>query len=102
MSEKLTHDAFKPLLNQSFRVHISADQIVDVTLIETTDLPPVPLRDQKTRTREPFSLVFRGAKTFRLPQRIYSVEHSALGVSNIFLVPIGPDAQGERYEAIFN
>jgi hypothetical protein len=34
-------------------------------------------------------------------QRIYRVEHVELGTIEIFLVPIGPDEVGQRYEAIF-
>ena len=50
----------------------------------------------------PFSLVFRGPRESFLPQRIYRVEHPALGSLEIFIVPIGLDASGYRYEAVFN
>jgi len=36
-----------------------------------------------------------------LPQRIYRVEHDAIGVCEIFLVPLTPDADGARYQAVF-
>jgi hypothetical protein len=36
-----------------------------------------------------------------LPQRIYRIEHATLGAFDLFLVPIGPDAQGLRYQAVF-
>jgi hypothetical protein len=52
-------------------------------------------------SRSPFSLVFRGGPSPPLPQRIYRVEHEALGALDIFLVPIGPDEVGQRYEAVF-
>lgn len=53
------------------------------------------------RAGGPFSLVFRGPLQPVLSQRIYRLEHAALGPLEIFLVPIGPDAQGMRYEAVF-
>ncbi len=52
---------------------------------------------------EPFSLVFVGPPEPRLEQRIYELEHDALGAFELFLVPIGFDpAGGLRYEAVFN
>jgi hypothetical protein len=51
--------------------------------------------------RAPFSIVFRGPATPILPQRIYRLEHPAIGSFDLFLVPIGPDERGLRYEAIF-
>jgi hypothetical protein len=37
-----------------------------------------------------------------VPQGIYKLENEKLGALEIFLVPIGPDEKGMRYEAIFN
>jgi hypothetical protein len=46
-------------------------------------------------------LLFRGPRTPVLPQRIYRLEHAVMGPLEIFLVPIGPDAEGMRYQAVF-
>ena len=35
------------------------------------------------------------------PQRIYRLRHDRLGAFEVFLVPIGPDAVGMRFEAVF-
>ena len=51
--------------------------------------------------RQPFSIVFRGPGDVLLPQRIYMIEHEEIGAFDLFLVPIGPDERGLRYEAIF-
>jgi Acetyltransferase (GNAT) family len=51
--------------------------------------------------REGFSVVFTGAASPVMPQRIYRVEHDALGVMELFLVPIGLGPSGVRYEAVF-
>jgi hypothetical protein len=36
-----------------------------------------------------------------LPQRIYSLAHDSLGRLEIFLVPVGRDADGVRCQPIF-
>jgi hypothetical protein len=45
--------------------------------------------------------VFRGPKKPELPQKIYKLEHDKLGTFELFLVPIGLDKEGMRYQAIF-
>lgn len=51
--------------------------------------------------REAFSLLFLGPLQPILPQRIYRLSHDGLGELDIFLVPIGPQADGMGYEAVF-
>jgi hypothetical protein len=38
----------------------------------------------------------------QVPQAIYAMRHPTLGALDVFLVPIGPDAVGMRYQAVFN
>jgi hypothetical protein len=45
---------------------------------------------------EPFDL-----RVPPLPQHIYALEHTSLGKLELFLVPIGPDERGMRYQAVF-
>ena len=54
-----------------------------------------------TGGREPFALLFVGPPEPILPQRIYVFQHPGLGQFEIFIVPIGVDGEGTRYEAIF-
>ena len=49
-----------------------------------------------------FSLLFAAPAGTSLPQAIYPIHHPALGVMEIFLVPIGPVAGGSGYQAIFS
>jgi hypothetical protein len=51
--------------------------------------------------RKPFALVFRGPPEPCLEQQIFTLDHDKMGTLQIFLVPIGPDEKGMRYEAIF-
>ena len=56
---------------------------------------------QPAVTRQPFSLLFRGGTTVR-PQGIYHLSRVGVGSFEVFLVPIGKDDSGVRYEAIFS
>lgn len=68
---------------------------VELELIEAVDLGSTPVHEQ-------FSLLFRGPGGRPLPQRIYGLRHAVLGTFSIFIVPVGRDAQGVLYEAVFN
>ena len=62
--------------------------------------------DQDPDRNECFSLVFfdrLASAHSHLPQAMYAFEHDALGKLDLFIVPIGPDAdrEGMRYEAVF-
>jgi hypothetical protein len=48
-----------------------------------------------------FSLIFVAPKGPWLPQATYPVKHPALGMMEIFLVPIGPTQGGNGYQAVF-
>jgi len=48
-----------------------------------------------------FSLLFAAPAGTALPQAIYPIKHPSLGMFEIFLVPIGPLAGGNGYQAIF-
>jgi len=97
MLDKLTREDFAPRAGERFRVEEAG---VDLVLAETVGLSA--REGNQGPWREPFTLLFRGPKSPVLPQRIYSLEHEALGRLEIFLVPIGPDEDGMRYEAVFN
>jgi uncharacterized protein DUF6916 len=97
MLDALTHESFRPHVGTPFRVGTEGSGTsLTLTLFEVTLLGGAgPAR------RQPFSLLFHGPRTPVLPQRIYRFEHEQMGDLEIFIVPIGPDADGMRYEAIF-
>jgi len=97
MLDQLTQDDFKPLQGSTFQIRLNPQETVPVELAEVSEVP-----DHEGPRRAPFSLVFRGAHRFVLPQGTYRVEHEKIGPMEIFLVPIGPDQKGMRYEAVFN
>jgi hypothetical protein len=93
--EAMTAADFEPRLHDRFRLVGDATAPFEVELIDVSDgASPGPGRPQ-------FSLVFRGGPTPPLPQRIYGIEHDEMGRLDLFLVPLGPDTEGQRYEAVF-
>lgn len=91
---KLHIDDFRPHQDAEFEMQ-AADRVVTLKLAK---IEPV---GNSGRPGGAFSLLFAGPKGAWLPQAIYPVRHPALGVMEIFLVPIGPLADGNGYQAIF-
>lgn len=98
MLEGLKIEDFLERVGEEFRV-VTDEVAVGLVLVEVTDLAR---RDGSGPRRSPFSLIFRGPLAPVMPQRTYGLEHASLGRLEIFIVPIGPDASGMRYEAVFN
>jgi hypothetical protein len=98
--ERLTRQDFEPRQGSIFRLIPAAGAPRDLVLVQVESLAPE--NAPPGSGREPFSLVFRdpGAPGF-YHQAIYRLEHPDLGALELFLVPIGPDAQGMRYQAVF-
>ena len=69
---------------------------VELSVVSVEVLPTHRLRV------EPFSLILRGPRTPMLAQATYAVRHPRHGTIEVFLVPIGQDADSSRYEATFN
>jgi hypothetical protein len=91
----ITHAAILPHCHSKFQVREGVPEAIELELIEVSPL-------KTSRRQEVFSLQFRGPPTIVLNQQIHRLEHAALGLLDIFLVPIGQDAQGVYYEAVFN
>lgn len=96
MLESLHAPDFDRWLNTPFRL---ADAPATLTLASVDDRNA---RGACPDGFEQFALVFRGPAGTPLEQRIYAVEHDGIGRFELFLVPLGPDAEGPRYEAVFN
>jgi hypothetical protein len=102
MLDKVTVSVFAGCLGSAFRIRSESDRSVDVELIEATALRSQSDAPGALTKREPFSIVFRGPFEPILPQKTYAIEHAELGRFELFLVPVGPDAKGMCYEAVFN
>ncbi|MBV9336790.1 MAG: hypothetical protein JO243_12975 [Solirubrobacterales bacterium] len=90
----ITAEDFRPLVGTRFGVAAGpfASELIEVHALDGTAGPGL---------RSPFSLIFRGPLEPLLPQGIHRLEHGQLGTLDLFLVPIGPDQAGMRYEAVF-
>ena len=103
MLETFTASTFAPLIGQAFRVSIGPAGVLELTLIEATEHRPRSGPNAAAANRRtPFSILFRGPKDLLLPQKMYPFEHPAIGAFDLFIVPIGPDAEGLLYEAVFS
>jgi hypothetical protein len=100
MLESFTAATFAPHRGEPFTVRAGEQIALALTLGEVSPHGPAPAGAEGPR-RAPFSLIFHGPQTPILPQRIYRVEHDAIGAFDLFLVPLGPDRAGMRYEAVF-
>ncbi|MFN0317386.1 MAG: DUF6916 family protein [Burkholderiales bacterium] len=98
MTAPITLDLFAPLLHQHFELETEG-LAVRLELIEAA---PLKHALPSKLGRQPFFLLFRGPTQLLLPQQTFSVNHGAIGAHQIFIVPVGPDSIGPRYEAIFN
>jgi hypothetical protein len=91
-----TIETFAPLVGETFLVHPEDSSPVEAELISA-----MPYGGQSAGGRAPFSIVFRGPSQPVFAQMTYRMEHAALGSFELFIVPIGPDETGMRYEAVF-
>ena len=98
MNNQPTEAGFTKQLDTLFKVNV-APKPIDLKLVEVKGFvsgandPP---------NMERFSLFFNGPADFYLPQRTYELQHEQMGSLEIFLVTIGQDESGFRYEAVFN
>jgi hypothetical protein len=95
MLDSLNSRVFSEQLHTTFRVRVPGPSILSLELSDVTEKNLAPQAEQ-------FSLVFRDPATGHIPQGTYTFEHDKLGTFDLFLVPIGPDSGGMRYEVVFN
>jgi hypothetical protein len=86
-------EMFTPLVGETFAILTDEASPVEVELISA---------DAYKKGASQFSIVFRGPPEPVLPQRTYPIQHRELGRLELFIVPIGPDQMGMRYEAVFS
>lgn len=99
MSEFQTEAEFTKNLNTNFRIELDATKPIDLKLVEVTPRPSGP---HEEAGMERFSAVFSGPLDVLLPQQTYRIVHPEMGEFDVFLVAIGQEADGFRYEAVYN
>jgi hypothetical protein len=95
----LTCNDFAGRVGERFDVAGGEGPALVVELIEASESSEAGGPGPEGQERQQFSLVFRGSPG--LPQATYRLSHAELGDVDIFLVPIGPDGDGMKYEAAF-
>lgn len=91
-------DDIKPLLNQKLIIRFSDSHRLSAEVIEVSSL-----KNFSQSNTEPFSFVLRTEqKNEYFPQAIYTIEHPSKGDISVFIVPIGLDTEGMKYEIIFS
>lgn len=98
MLETFTLETFQPHLGELFYI-VEGDARLPTKLTEAYPWGPGAAAG---RDRTPFSLVFHTVPQAPvLQQQIYRLEGETMEPFELFLVPIGPDERGMRYEAVF-
>ena len=99
MTEYQTEAEFRQHLNTSFRLQVNAPKPIHLTLVGVDSRPSDTTEEQGM---ERFSVFFLGSPEFLLPQNTYRLAHPEMGEFDLFLVAIGQEADGYRYEAVYN
>jgi hypothetical protein len=99
MGRDLNPATFNPHVRSEFKVVEAPEPELHVELTEVRALGHQP----RAPRPDPFALTFSGPSDRALRQQTHRLSHPVLGELEIFLVPIGPDADGRlMYEAVFN
>jgi hypothetical protein len=98
MAAELTEAEFSKHANTKFRVMVDPEPLE----LELVQVKGYAGRPDDHQGMERFSLFFTGPTKPMLPQGTYPMDHDAMGSLALFLVPIQPDGEGSRYEAVFN
>jgi len=96
MLENLTRQHWMEVLDQPFQVLLEGMDMIPLKLVQISSLG-----NSGAMRGEAYSLEFLGPRLPILPQRIYGLRNENMGELEIFLVPIGANQEGVRYEAIF-
>lgn len=96
--DELSEELFREQLNTKFYIPLEERRVE----LELVGVEGDKSSMEKIEGVERFVLYFLGPGDFYLPQRIYPMEHERLGGLEIFIVPVGRETGGLRYEAIFS
>ena len=98
MSTNLTHDEFSKHIGTQFKIAMAESELI----LTLTDAKAYTPGENEQDGMERFSVFFAGPGDVILPQKTYQLQHDKMGEIDLFLVPIGGDRNGFRYEAVFN
>ncbi len=99
MSEMQTEAEFTKHVNTKFRLVVDVPHTIELTLVSVI---PRMIEPNEQAGMERFSAMFMGPLEIFIPQQTYRLSHPEMGEFDIFLVPLGQDGEGFRYEAVYN
>jgi hypothetical protein len=99
MPRPLVLEDFSHRIGESFAI---SEQGLEAFPLKLAEAVPLRATWSKPGARPPFSLIFLGANSCILPQRLYKFDLADVGLVDIFLVPIGKSEKGVSYQAVFN
>ncbi|HEV2773692.1 MAG TPA: hypothetical protein VGV57_12870 [Thermoleophilaceae bacterium] len=103
MLERLTSETFADHVGDAFEATPVEGEPLQLLLSRCEETPYGSAEGLKNSLRRvPFSLVFHAPRDRLLPQQTWSLRHPAVGEFALFLVPLGPDENGMRYEAVIS
>jgi hypothetical protein len=97
--DDVTHATFADRVGERFTITAPDGGSLELTLAEATLEPEsygVPGRPA------PFSLIFHGPASPYALQGTWPLEHAELEGLELFLVPLGPEGDVMRYQAVFS
>ena len=95
----LTCEKARDFVGRVYRVN-AGERSIDLTVTKVMraaeDRPRTP-----ELKRDAFSIFFSGPADVLLPQRMYDLIGEAESFPHLFIVPVGRNANGYEYEAVF-
>ena len=95
----ISESDFTPHLNEKFHLTAADGADAEAELIEVRKTGGDAVEESM---RAPFFALFRTPSDFVVRQQMFRLEHETFGSIAVFLVPVGPDKEGMRYEAVFS
>jgi hypothetical protein len=95
VAERLTVQVFTPHVDTEFALEADGGSY-PLRLTEATAYGVASSGDS-----QPFELLFEGPRDPVLPQSTYRLNHPGTGPLDVFLVPVGHNAECTRYQAVF-
>jgi hypothetical protein len=99
MSKLISEAEFAANLNSVFRINADLPEPFELKLVEVNHKNVDPTEEAGM---ERFSIILVGPNDRFIDQQMYPLKHDVLGEVDLFLVPIGRETDGFRYEAVFN
>lgn len=99
MSARLTAEDYRQHLGTKFGVRVETPSPLELELAEVKSYSAGA---NESDGMERFSLYFYGPGDIMLKQGTFTFDHPSMGELLFFIVPLGREERGFRYEVVFN